>query len=188
MGAMDGSHAEDTPGDLTNPVSGERYVFREDAGDGALRWETYIAGRGDGPPGHLHPHQTERFQVRSGTMGASFRGREVTLGKGEALVVPRGVAHRIWNAGGDELHATAEMRPAAPRFREFLEAGAALTGEGRLSGKLREARLVYEYRDVIRPASPPAPVQRLIFPALAALARVLEQRSRVKQGERRSDA
>lgn len=185
---MDGSRAEDTPGVLTNPVSGERYVFREDAGNGALRWETCIAGRGDGPPEHLHPQQTEHFLVRSGTMGASFRGREVTLGEGEALVVPRGVAHRIWNAGGDELHATVEMRPAAPRFREFLEAGAELAGEGGLSGALRGARLVYEYRDVIRPASPPVFVQRLIFPALAALAKILDRRSRKQQDERRPDA
>lgn len=160
--------AEGTPTGPTNPISGERYVFY--GGDGALRWETYVARPGDGPPEHLHPRQEERFLVRSGAMGGRVGGREATLREGEELVVPPGTPHRIWNTGRGELHVTAEMRPAAPRFRAFLEAGAALP-RGPL-GLLGGARLLHEHRDVIVPASPPGPVRRLVFPALAVLAKL----------------
>ncbi|MDP9486216.1 MAG: cupin domain-containing protein [Actinomycetota bacterium] len=116
--------AQGTPAGLTNWVSGERYVFHE--GDDALRWETYIARPGDGPPEHSHPRQEERFLVRSGVMGVRVGGRESELREGEELLVSPGASHRVWNTGQGELHATVEMRPATPRFRAFLEAGAAL--------------------------------------------------------------
>ena len=93
------------------------------------------------------------------------------------MVVPPGARHRVWNAGRGGLHATVEMRPAAPRFREFPEAGAALP-QGPL-GLLEGARLLHEYRDVILPASPPEPMRRVGFPALsvaAELVRVLDRR------------
>lgn len=177
--------AEGMPAGLTNRISGERYVFREDAGDGVLRWETYIAQTGDGPPVHLHPRQEERFLVRSGAMGARVGGRQTTLREGEELVVPSGTPHKVWNVGRGELHATVEMRPAAARFRAFLEAGAELP-RGGLLGALEGARLIHEYRDVILPASPPEPVRRLIFPALASLARLVRIPERLRTGRSRS--
>ena len=161
--------ARGTPAGLTNRISGERYVFHED--NDALLWETHIARHGDGPPEHSHPRQEERFLVRSGAMGARVGGREATLREGEDLVVPPGTPHRVWNAGQGELHAIVEMRPAAPRFRAFLEAGATLL-QGPL-GLLEGARLLHEHRDVILPASPPEPLRRSVFPALAGLAGVV---------------
>jgi len=45
-------------------------------------------------PWHHHDDVDEMFLVWRGTIRLEFRDRAVTLGPGEALVVPRGVEHR----------------------------------------------------------------------------------------------
>lgn len=42
---------------------------------------------------HSHPETDEVFYVIDGSMVLRFRDREVPLGKGQMLVVPRGVEH-----------------------------------------------------------------------------------------------
>lgn len=43
---------------------------------------------------HHHDDEDELFLVWKGTLRIEFRDREVTLGEGEFLIVPRGVEHR----------------------------------------------------------------------------------------------
>ena len=43
---------------------------------------------------HAHPDEDEMFLVLEGRLRIEFRDREVWLGAGEMLVVPRGVEHR----------------------------------------------------------------------------------------------
>lgn len=43
---------------------------------------------------HHHADEDELFLVVSGRLRIEFRDRDVTLGPGELLVVPRGVEHR----------------------------------------------------------------------------------------------
>lgn len=43
---------------------------------------------------HSHENEDEMFLVLEGRMKLEFRDGEVWLGKGQALVVPRGVEHR----------------------------------------------------------------------------------------------
>jgi GrpB-like predicted nucleotidyltransferase (UPF0157 family)/mannose-6-phosphate isomerase-like protein (cupin superfamily) len=43
---------------------------------------------------HKHDHEDELFLVVHGRFRMDFRGREVWLGEGELLIVPRGVEHR----------------------------------------------------------------------------------------------
>ena len=43
---------------------------------------------------HHHEKEDELFLVLEGRLRMQFRGREVALGPGELIVVPRGVEHR----------------------------------------------------------------------------------------------
>jgi mannose-6-phosphate isomerase-like protein (cupin superfamily) len=45
-------------------------------------------------PWHHHEREDEFFLVWKGELRVEFRDRVVTLGEGEALVVPRGTEHR----------------------------------------------------------------------------------------------
>jgi mannose-6-phosphate isomerase-like protein (cupin superfamily) len=43
---------------------------------------------------HAHDHEDEAFLVLRGRIAIDFRDKEVELGEGEFIVVPRGVEHR----------------------------------------------------------------------------------------------
>lgn len=57
---------------IDNPVTKERIIFRKAAQDTngeLLQFDDIMQVGGLGPPEHIHPHQEERFEVVSGTMG-----------------------------------------------------------------------------------------------------------------------
>jgi quercetin dioxygenase-like cupin family protein len=93
------------------------------------------------------------------------------------LHVPRGVAHDWWNAGGEEAQVLFEISPAARFEAMILNAfGFARDGKTDAKGKprlLQAALFAREFDDVIRFTKPPRPVQRLLFGALAPVARLL---------------
>jgi mannose-6-phosphate isomerase-like protein (cupin superfamily) len=51
---------------------------------------------------HAHEAEDELFLVVEGTLRMQFRDREVTLGRGECLLVPHGTEHRP--VADDEAH------------------------------------------------------------------------------------
>lgn len=51
---------------------------------------------------HAHEAEDELFLVLDGTLRMQFRDREVTVGRGEFLIVPHGVEHRP--VAGGEVH------------------------------------------------------------------------------------
>ena len=51
-----------------------------------------------GPPSHIHDLAEEAFYGLDGVTTLEVEGQIVALGPGEVAVVPRGVAHRFWNA------------------------------------------------------------------------------------------
>ena len=52
---------------------------------------------------HHHEHEDELFLVRKGTLLMRFRDREVRVGPGEFLIVPRGVEHLPVGEDGCEV-------------------------------------------------------------------------------------
>jgi mannose-6-phosphate isomerase-like protein (cupin superfamily) len=93
----------------------------------ALELEAEWQPGGTAPPGHLHPGQDEHFEVLEGELTTVVEGRERVIAAGEAFDVPRGSAHRMWNAGAAPARATWRVTPALrteEMFRTIASGGA----------------------------------------------------------------
>jgi mannose-6-phosphate isomerase-like protein (cupin superfamily) len=63
------------------------------------------------PPAHLHPLQDEHFEVLEGELNVVIGGERRVLAAGDVLDIPRGLAHRMWNAADDTARATWRVTP-----------------------------------------------------------------------------
>jgi quercetin dioxygenase-like cupin family protein len=109
---------------LENPVTGERFTFRETAAssDGELvAFELGLRPGGAVPIPHVHPVQTERFEVVSGLMRFRIGFRHVLAEPGDVVEVAPGVLHGFANAGEEEARVAVEVRPALAMEKMFAE-------------------------------------------------------------------
>jgi mannose-6-phosphate isomerase-like protein (cupin superfamily) len=166
-----------------NPVTGERVVVLVDPDDhpeGVLVAHLFVRPGGRVATAHFHPTLTERFHVMRGEVGFLIEDRERVLGPGESAEVRAGVRHDWWQVGTDEAQVVVEVDPGT-RFVEMVGTLFGLARDGKvgskgLPGPLQLAATASAYRDVMVIASPPEPVQRVVFGVLAPLARVLGRR------------
>jgi mannose-6-phosphate isomerase-like protein (cupin superfamily) len=168
--------------EIVNPAARMRLVFvRTSAETGGELLEveaTYDPGSVE-PLEHFHPHQDERFAIVAGTMRARIGDVERELRPGERLEIPRGTRHAMWNGAADQARVRWQTRPAM-RTEEFFETAFRLAEQGKIGEKgprnpLLGASLMHRFRDEFRLASPPGPLQAVVLPPLAALARLLGQ-------------
>ena len=139
---------------------------------------TYAPGSVE-PLEHLHPRQDERFEIVAGVMRTRIGGRERSVAAGETLDVPAGTVHAMWNDGDAEARVIWQTRPAL-RTEDFFRTVEALAEEGKLTARgprnpLLGASLMQEFRDEFRLTTPPPTLQAVLFPPLAALARLFGQ-------------
>jgi quercetin dioxygenase-like cupin family protein len=165
---------------LENPVTGQRIIFRRTSGDTKgelLEVESvYTKPSPSRPPAHYHRAQEEIFHVLAGELHAAIGGKRRTLKAGETLVVVEGTRHEMW-AEAAGVRVNWQTRPAL-RTEAFFETLFGLASEGKTNEKgvpnlLQSALIAQQYADVFRLASPPWPVQRLLFAVLAPLGRLL---------------
>ena len=157
--------------------AGERLTFvavrRDDRGE-YIELRSSVAP-GAGPPMHVHHLQEESLTVERGTIGyRSQDGPEQTAGPGASVAFAPGEAHRFWNAGEDELVCTGFVRPPG-NFEYFLTqvyASMKRSGGDR-PGLFDGAYLGTRYRSEFEMTEVPTPVRRLVFPAIAAVGRLL---------------
>jgi len=147
----------------------ESVTIREHTSDRLVVEAVYAPG-GQPPPAHFHPEQEEHFEIVSGRLRVSLSGQERELGPGDAFDVPRGVAHRMWNAAGEPVRAIWVTTPAG-RTHEWFAVLDGLQRQGRVGrdgmpGPLAFGVYLTAYRDVFRLAGP----QWLLRAGLAALA------------------
>ena len=162
-----------------NPVTGERVVMLTDAREHpeqVLVSHLFIRPGGRVAAAHLHPTVDERFLVLSGEVGFLIGDRKRTLGPGEGAAVPAGVVHDWWQVGDSEAQVLVEVVPGV-RFGEMVGSMFGLARDGKVGKKglpdpLQLAVMGQEYGDVIRFTKPPALVQKLTVPPLAALGRM----------------
>ena len=118
-------------------------------------------------------------------MGFRLDGREEIADLGRELIVPPGMAHDWWNAGDDEAHVVVELRGDAEQLDRFEMVistlfGLARDGETDAKGRphlLQAALFAREFDDVVRFTNPPRLVQKILFGALAPIARLFGYRA-----------
>jgi quercetin dioxygenase-like cupin family protein len=172
--------------ELVNPVTGLRTVFRKTTRetDGELLQVDWIGEPGwTTGPDHIHPRQEERFEVISGKLGLRVDGVERIHGAGEVIVAAEGSAHAAWNASSDdEVHVLVDFRPALRTERAFetlarLARDRKTNKAGAPRNPLLLALILHHFEEEIYFVRPPLAVQRMIFGALAKVARLLGYRA-----------
>jgi quercetin dioxygenase-like cupin family protein len=165
---------------LENPITGEVLIFRQTAretGGEAVQVETIVRPDGFVAAAHVHPYQTERFEVLDGRLGLRVGDHELIVGPGDVATVEPGTSHRFWNAGQREARFLCEIRPALD-FESLIETMFALAAEGKTNGKgmpnpLRLAVIARSHFDTVRLPFPPAALQRAALAIGAPLGRML---------------
>jgi len=165
---------------IHNPVTGERITFHQTSAETngeAVVIECTVQPHGFVAAAHVHPSQSERFNVIEGTLGIKAGKEKRTLGRGEVALVEAGTAHKFWNAGDDEVRFVCEVRPAL-QFESLLETMFALAADGKTNKKgmpnpLRLAVIAKSHFDTVRLPQPPAWIQRAGLALGAPLGRVL---------------
>jgi quercetin dioxygenase-like cupin family protein len=165
---------------VENPVTGECLIFRVTSADtnGAYcRFETIVRPGGTVAAAHVHPYQTERFDVLTGTLGVKTGRATAELGAGESIQIDPGVPHKFWNAGDDELRFVAEVSPALD-FESLIETMFALAADGKTNGKgmpnpFRLAVIANHHFDTVRLPLIPAALQKAALACGAPLGRLL---------------
>jgi quercetin dioxygenase-like cupin family protein len=164
---------------LANRVTGERFTFIETAAtsNGALlAFELELRAGGGVPMPHVHPIQTERFEVLDGTV--RFRvGRRVTLAAaGEVVEIAPGVVHGFSNPGAKPVRMRVDVSPAL-QMEQMLREVVALAEAGRLTKRglprnpLELARLARAYEDVAHAPLVSVRVQRVLLAPLTFVSR-----------------
>jgi quercetin dioxygenase-like cupin family protein len=169
-----------TPGQtLENPVTGERFTFTDTAATTngeLLAFDFALKPGGAVPIPHVHPIQTERFEVVSGTMRFRIGWRTRIVGPGEVVEVEPGVMHSFANAGDEEARLRVEVRPALAMEDMFAEV-IAMAEAGRMNRR-GMPRNVFELATLARKYDQEAhaplmnvAVQRLLLAPLVLSAR-----------------
>jgi quercetin dioxygenase-like cupin family protein len=120
---------------LENPVTGERFTFTDTAastGGELLGFDFALKPGGAVPIPHVHPIQTERFEVLAGRMRFRVGLRTLIAEAGDVIEVEPGVAHGFANAGDEEARLHVEVRPALAMENMFAEV-VAMAEAGRMT-------------------------------------------------------
>ena len=107
-------------------------------------------------PAHSHDHYEETIYGIDGVLTWTVDGKQIDVGPGQALCIPRGAIHRFDNNGSQDVKALCVITPAAigPHyFRESAEAINAAAGGPPDRAKMGEIMR----RHGLTPAPPPPP-------------------------------
>jgi mannose-6-phosphate isomerase-like protein (cupin superfamily) len=148
--------------------------MRDSQGQTILALDGSLPAGASGPPLHIHFHEREEINVKAGTLGAQVGKEKIIVPTGGAAVLPAGVVHKWWNAGDDRLEISGWVVPAADldRFLQALFAVLNASSTGRPS-IFYLAHVLSRYRDSQAIMLPPRIVQRIVFPVVLLVGRVL---------------
>lgn len=174
--------------ELWNPVTKERAIILERASDNATgraraEMTALVGARVLGE--HRHPGSVERFTVLEGELTMRLDGKTSLLREGESAEIRAGQWHDWWNAADRDARVLVEVEPGA-RFAHMLETLFGLAQLGHVDAKgvpnlLQLSLIGREFSDTVQFRRPPPPVQRVVFGAVAPIARRLGYRATYPQ-------
>jgi quercetin dioxygenase-like cupin family protein len=170
-------HAGDT---IENPVTGERIHFRktsQETNGELVEIEVTVQPNGAVAAAHVHPYQTERFEVIEGTVGMKVGRKKIEARAGEVVTVHPGVAHKFSNAGDGPARFLCKVSPALD-FEQLIETMFGLAADGKTSksgmpSPLRLAVIAKHHFDDVRLPVIPHSLQRAALAMGAPLGRAL---------------
>ena len=165
---------------LENPLTGETIHFLRTAADtdGELvEIEVTVEPDGAVAAAHVHPFQSERFEVLEGTLEFRRGRKKMTAGPGETVTVEPGTVHSFRNAGDTAARFRCEVRPAL-QFERFLETMFGLAADGKTNRKgmpspLRLAVIANAHFADVRLPHVPAFAQKAALVSGAAMGRLV---------------
>ena len=165
---------------LENPVTGEILIFHktsEETDGESVLVETIVSPDGCVAAAHVHPHQSERFEVLDGQVGFKAGREEIVAGPGEVVTVEPGTPHRFWNAGDTDARFLCEVSPAL-EFESLIETMFTLAADGKTNRKgmpnpFRLAVIARAHFDTVRLPKVPAWMQRAALATGASLGRLM---------------
>lgn len=98
---------------LENRHTGEVLELRrlKQNGEIVLELRGTLPAHSEGPPLHIHHLEDEEGLVTAGTLSVELDGQRLQAGPGQSAQLPRGLAHRWWNAGDQPLAFHGYARP-----------------------------------------------------------------------------
>jgi|GEM_PF-3652734 len=162
--------------DLTNPITGDRVVFRTVRED-LCEIDFFIHQTRALTEPHFHAIQSESFEVISGHGRWMLNGVEYDLHPGDRVEVAPGVNHlNPWRVGDEVLHIVQRNWPGLD-FDVYFETSikAAQRGKADAQGRLdllHQAVILHGTRSKSYLSTAPVWLQRALFPLLAALGRL----------------
>jgi len=168
---------------LYNPVTGEAMTFlttsRETGGEYVeieLRADpdAFVAAA------HVHPAQTETFEVVEGTLAVKVAGDTIEARAGDVLVVEPGRPHKWWNGGDSQLVFRCRIAPAL-QFESLIETMFSLAVDGRTNKRgmpnpFRLAVIANAHLDTVVLPFPPVWMQKAALAAGAPLGKLFGYR------------
>ncbi len=122
---------------LHNPVTGELIRFVTAAADTNGEYvvvDVVVEPNGSVAAAHLHPYQTETFEVLEGEVTFKVGGKKVVARAGDTVVAEPGAAHKFWNSGSVDARFRCTIRPAL-QFEQLIETMFSLAQAGRTNRK-----------------------------------------------------
>jgi quercetin dioxygenase-like cupin family protein len=175
---------------LHNPVTGEVIRFVRAAADTGGEYvliEVVVEPNGAVAAAHVHPYQTETFEILEGEVTFKAGKETIVARSGDTVRVDPGTPHRFWNDGATDARFRTEIRPAL-QFESLIETMFGLAGDGKTNRKgmpnpLRLAVIANAHFDVVRLPFPPAWMQKIGLALGAPLGRLLGYRPTYEPAE-----
>jgi quercetin dioxygenase-like cupin family protein len=105
-------------------------------------------------PAHSHDHYEETIYGIDGVLTWTVNGKQVDVGPGQALCIPRGAVHRFDNQRSQAVRALCVVTPAAIGPQYFRDSAEAINAAGDPPDRAKMAEIMR--RHGLTPAAPQA--------------------------------